>query len=208
MGLHSLILVSGGAESSPISQATSTPATPTATATSAPSAHTSSPASQGQKLNVGAIAGGVVGGVALIGIIAGLIAFIIMRRRKSSVSTPSTYIAYGSPQTVMNDADMKYNSTIPGKLYVSSAGYHWFLNTILIIGLVQDPNDPTTFPSNGYNIGPNDPSSFPSDPSYSPYSGGSPQPGVAPTITGNATLVGGNTPIPTRATHYTGAPEL
>jgi hypothetical protein len=80
------------------------------------------------------------------------------------------------------------------------------LISILIIGLVQDPNDPTTFPS-GFNNGhPNDGSVFHSDPvGYSTYSG-SPQ-GVPQTLTGNASLVSGM-PVPTRTTQYTGAPEL
>jgi len=174
----------GGTESSPIPQATSA-TTPVATSTS------SSVPGNGKKLNIGAIAGGTVGGVAFI-VLVGLIAFI-MRRRKSP-TTPSTtaYNPYGSPQ--MSGADMKYDSvptTPPGKIY--------------------DPNDPSTFPSFGPNpvsygsAMPNDPSTFASNPAtYSTYSG-SPQ-GVVPTNTGNATLVGGQVPV--RTTHYTGAPEL
>jgi hypothetical protein len=173
----------GGAESSPVPQPTGTSTTPSTNTT------TSSPTTR-KKVNIGAIVGGVVGGVAVIGIIAGLIAFMIIRRRKNSASNSSN--PYASPQTMMSDADMKYNSTpVPrvtsGKLY--------------------DPNDPTTFPSGYINGHPNDGSGFPSDPvSYSPYLG-SPQ-GVATTVTGNATLVGGAAPVPSRTTQYTGAPEL
>ena len=115
IGLHSLILVSGAPESSPVPQATSS-ANPLATSTSV--ANTS---------NVGAIAGGVVGGVAFIGVVAGLIAFTILRCRKRSAPTPSTHTAYTSLQNLnmMSDGN---NSTVPTmtsrKFYVSPAGHH------------------------------------------------------------------------------------
>ena len=88
-----------------------------------------------------------------------------------------------------------------------------------MIGLVQNPNDPSTFPSNS----PNDASAFQSDPAgYSTYSGSphSPQ-RVNTTFTGNTSL--GGTGSPQRVTpsltgnaslgstaraQYTGAPEL
>lgn len=54
--------------------------------------------------------------------------------------------------------------------------------------LTQDPNDPTTFPTNG-------------PVSYSPYSGP-----ITPTITGNTSAV--PVPAPAPRTQYTGAPEL
>jgi len=176
----------GGPESSPVPQATSA-TTPVATST-----HSSVPGN-GKKLNIGAIAGGAAGGVAFI-VLVGLIVFI-MRRRKSR-STPSTtaYNPYGSPQ--MSGADMKYDSTVP----------------TLTSGKIYDPNDPSTFPSFGPNpvsygsAMPNDASNFASNPAtYASTYSGSPQ-GVAPTNTGNATLVGGQVPV--RATQYTGAPEL
>ena len=112
------MLVSGGPESTPVPGATSSTAASTVTSVAS--------TSTGKKVNIGAIAGGAAGGVVLIGIIAGLTAFIIMRRRKASVSTPSTYTSYGSPQTMTND--VRYNSTgtttTSGRRYVSLAGYH------------------------------------------------------------------------------------
>jgi hypothetical protein len=169
----------GGPESSPVPQPSGTSTTPSAYTTT-------SVATPSKKVNIGAIVGGVVGGVAVIGIIAGLITFMIMRRRKNSASNSSTYNPYASPQTMTSDADMKYNSTpVP----------------IVTSGNLYDPNDPTTFPF-GYNNGyPNDGSVFPSDPvGYNPYLG-SPQ-GVTPTITGNATLAGGAAPVPYRTTQH------
>jgi hypothetical protein len=148
-------------------------------------------------VDIGAIVGGVVGGVSFVGIGSGLIAFIILRKRKRFATTPSTYTAYASPQTMMSEGEMKYNSTVPtmtsGKLYVSPV-QRASLICSYPDGLAQDPNDPSTFPSE-----------FPSDPvGYSTYSG-SPSQRVTPTITGNATLVA--VPVSAR-TQYTGAPEV
>jgi len=176
----------GGPESSPGPQATSsTTAKATATATAT---NTSVPGTS-KKLNIGAIVGGAVGGVAVVVLIVGLIVFLI-RRRKQTVTTPSTttFAPYASPQ--MSGADMSHSPTVP----------------TMASGRVYDPNDPSTFPSfpNPYGSAlPNDASNFPSDPvTYSTYSGSPHQ--VNPTITGNS-LAGAQVP---GRTHYTGAPEL
>jgi hypothetical protein len=177
-------MTAGGPESSPVPPATSATSATTAKAT----ATNTSVAGTSKKVNIGAIVGGVVGGIAVFVFVVGLIVFI-MRRRKKSVSTPSTttYAPYSSPQ--MSGADMNYNSTVP----------------TMTSGRIYDPNDPSTFPSYPNHYGsalPNDASDFPSNPvTYSTYSG-SPQ-GVNPTITGNS-LVGAHVP----RTQYTGAPEL
>ena len=137
IGLHSLILVSGGPESSPVPQATSTastasttPASPNPNSTPDNSTPNSVSATS-HKLNVGAIAGGVVGGVAFVGILAGLIAFSVLRyRRRSVLTSPSTNNANALLQPMMSDGEMRYNATVPamsnvsmtsspGKLYVS-----------------------------------------------------------------------------------------
>ena len=106
-------MVSGGPESSPVPQATSTSSTIT----------------HSTKVNIGAIVGGVAGGIVVLVAIGGLIAFIIMRRRRASAPIfPVTNNAYTSPQNLMSGLD-NYNSPVPstmtsGRLYVSSARYH------------------------------------------------------------------------------------
>ena len=121
-------LVLGGPESSAVPGATtSTTPSPFITPISTPigTSTFTSVAAPSNKVNIGAIVGGTVGGVAFIGILAGLI-FIILRRRKTSSS--STYSAYASQQQpMMSDMDMKYNSAVPtmsGRVYVSPAGCH------------------------------------------------------------------------------------
>jgi hypothetical protein len=128
----SAAMVAGGPESTPVSGPTG-PTTPAITSTSTPTS--SSAAATSQKLNVGAIAGGAVGGVAFVGIIGALIYFATMRRRRPSVPTPSTYTAFASP--MMSDGDMKYNSAVP----------------TMTSGKIYDPSDPSTFPSDpvGYS---------------------------------------------------------
>ena len=113
-------MVSGGPESSSVPQATSsTVLIPTSNSNSVATSN---------NLNVGAIAGGVVGGVFFIGIVGGLIVFTIRRRGKRSALPPSTYTPYASPQTMISDVDMKY-SAIPtmtsGKIYVSPASLNF-----------------------------------------------------------------------------------
>ena len=106
-------MVSGGPESSPVPQATSTSSTIT----------------HSTKVNIGAIVGGVAGGIVVLVAIGGLIAFIIMRRcRASAPIVPVTNNAYTSPQNLMSGLD-NYNSPVPstmtsGRLYVSPAHYH------------------------------------------------------------------------------------
>ena len=106
-------MVSGGPESSPVPQATSTSSTIT----------------HSTKVNIGAIVGGVAGGIVVLVAIGGLIAFIIMRRcRASAPIVPVTNNAYTSPQNLMSGLD-NYNSPVPstmtsGRLYVSPACYH------------------------------------------------------------------------------------
>jgi hypothetical protein len=181
-------ITAGGPESSPVPQATSTTSATTANATATATATNTSVAGTSKKLNIGAIVGGVVGGIAVFVLAAGIIVFM-MRRRKQSASTPSTttYAPYSSPH--MSGADMNHSSAVP----------------TMTSGRIYDPNDPSTFPSfpNPYGSAlPNDASHFPSDPvTYSTYSG-SPQ-RVNATVTGNSL----GSQLPGR-TQYTGAPEL
>ena len=117
-------MVSGGPESSPVPQATSTSSK--ATVTSSVPTHTAAPS---KKVNIGAIVGGVVGGIAGLIALGGLIAFAVIRRRRRSVPiVPVTNNGYTSPQNMMSGLD-SYNSSVPttvtsGRLYVSPAGYH------------------------------------------------------------------------------------
>ena len=163
-----LILTSGGPESS---------AVPQATTSSTPIASSTSPATS--KSNAGAIAGGVIGGVAFFGIVAGLVTFIVLRRRKRSSSsglTPSTYSSVGSPGMGYADGSNFPASMGPGKVYVSLVEFPQYLSDN---HLAQDPNDPSTFPTSD-SLG------------YSPYS-------ASPALTAN--------PAAAR-TQYTGVPEL
>ena len=122
--LHSLILVSGGPESSPVPQATSTKTT----VTTSTSTNTAAPS---KKVNIGAIVGGAVGGIAVLVAICGLTVFIIIRRRRASApNVPVTNNAhtYTSPQNLMSGLD-NYTPPVPstmtsGRLYVSPACYH------------------------------------------------------------------------------------
>ena len=125
IGLHSLILASlaGGPESSSVPQATSSSIAIVVTSTSTP---TSVAATKSKKSNVGAIVGGVVGGLAFLGIAVGLIAFVILRGRKRSAPTTSTYsaVAVTSPELMMSNGYHSTISTMPsGKIYVSPVGW-------------------------------------------------------------------------------------
>jgi hypothetical protein len=71
-------------------------APPTATSTTIVTA-TSTPIAQSSKLNAGAIAGSVVGGVVFLGIVAGL-AFMQGRKFRPSHPAFSKYYAYGRDQ--------------------------------------------------------------------------------------------------------------
>lgn len=138
-------MASGGAESTPVPQATSTSAGATATGTSALANSPSTPtfvgsSSSSKKVNAGAIAGGVVGGVVFLAIVGGLIALILLRRRKNlqTARIPSTYTPSGKADSAMAYGDMTYNNVVPTsmtptKVYVSPVGHHRFSTTILTI---------------------------------------------------------------------------
>jgi hypothetical protein len=210
--LHSLILASGGPESSSVPQSTSSPTIhTTAASTSAP---TTVATASSKKSIVGPIVGGVVGGIALLGIVAGLIAFICMRNRKRSTPIPSTY---ASPQTMMSDVDMKYGSTNPmsmasGKLYVSPVQRGSSISQCTHPDdLAQNPNDPTTFPA-GYSPYPDSPGSTPQQlntmTGNSLVSHGGMPVGSMPMPVGGMPMPVGGMPMPVRPTQYSGAPEV
>lgn len=89
--------------------------------------------------NAGAIAGGVVGGVVGLGIIAGVV-FWLLRRRNAQRNTvvpvnPSSDPLTPPPMSYVGGSNMDYPTTPPPKLY--------------------DPSDPSTFPSSPANSGSN-----------------------------------------------------
>ena len=98
IGLHLLILASGGPESTPAAVITTSVtilrlsstviATSTTTATLTTATATSTPIARSSKLNTGVIAGGIVEGVVFLGIVAGL---AFMRHRKSKPSQPAPF---------------------------------------------------------------------------------------------------------------------
>jgi len=115
-GLHLLILASGGIESSPAPQSATATATSTSTVRS------------GSNSKVGAIAGGVVGGVVFLALL-GVLIFLILRRRKQSAPVPSTYNSVASPEPAMGYNEVKYNNLVPssaapGKIYVSPVKHY------------------------------------------------------------------------------------
>ena len=121
-------MVSGGPESSPVPQATSTKTT----VTTSTSTNTAAPS---KKVNIGAIVGGAVGGIAVLVAICGLIVFIIIRRRRASapnVPVTNNAYTYTSPQNLMSGLD-NYTPPVPstmtsGRLYVSPACYQLIID--------------------------------------------------------------------------------
>ena len=102
IGLHSLILVLGGPESSHVPQSTSSTNPITTSIPTSVASTTTIVAATSEELNVGAIVGGVIGGVAFIVILifAGVVGvFIFLRRHNRYATTPSTY----TPVAIVND---------------------------------------------------------------------------------------------------------
>ncbi|KAF8163453.1 hypothetical protein B0H34DRAFT_795165 [Crassisporium funariophilum] len=133
----------------------------------------------GSKVNAGAIAGGVVGGIVGLAVIAGLVFWLLRRRRQTS-----------SPSSAQDHV-------LPSQTPMSYAGTGGTYAPTSMTPKIYDPNDPTTYPSNDH-----------SPAGYNPYTP-SPdlhqqQPYVAPNFTGTTVQ---STQPPSRP-HYTGAPEL
>ncbi|KIM45559.1 hypothetical protein M413DRAFT_442230 [Hebeloma cylindrosporum] len=170
---YTLAQAAGGSDSIAIPQATSTPSTRSSSSTS--------------KTNVGAIAGGVVGGVAGLALIAGLV-FWLLRRRKNASSQPTPGIYDPQPLTSAEKPVMATTGTgSTGTAFISTP-----------LPKPYDPNDPTTFPAYpAQNYAGMNPPSTPQQPVYPnnvnhPYFPSSPQMPLGP---------GGHT-------RYTGVPEL
>ncbi|KIM47549.1 hypothetical protein M413DRAFT_439213 [Hebeloma cylindrosporum] len=169
-----LAQAAGGSDSTAVPQATGS-TTPTT------STH---PSSSKNKTNAGAIAGGVVGGVVGLAAIAGIVIWLLGRRKNaSSRPTPGTYdpqpfTSYEKPAMGTMDTSntgTAFVSTPPPKLY--------------------DPNDPSTFPSHVAQsyTGTTNTSSAPQQPLY-----------PNPNFPANQQI----RPGPGGHSQYTGAPEL
>ncbi|KAG8217877.1 hypothetical protein J3R82DRAFT_6043 [Butyriboletus roseoflavus] len=122
-------------------------ATPTVSAPLTGSPSTSSTASPMSSSNTGAIAGGVVGGVVGVALIAGVVVFFVMRRKRSQ-SPPLAEFA-GRPTSSVypspgyTDVTAFAPQMAQPKLYVSGANP---LKTCRLT-ILQDPSDPSTFPT-------------------------------------------------------------
>jgi len=158
---------------------------PSATSSSAAVSSTSSGSN-----NIPAIVGGVIGGVAFLGILAILIVFFLLRskrKRKSQNYKPSSQQSPKMAFTPNTTASLIPSTMSPPPGSLGSAGKFY------------DPNDPTTYPSN----------------LFSPYQQQSPSlnQNVTPDYTGNSaphSLPPQTMPQNTggRPPQYTGVPEL
>ncbi|KAF8204006.1 hypothetical protein BJ912DRAFT_1137911 [Pholiota molesta] len=138
-----------GPESTALPQPTSATNTAVPTSSTGSNGSTATGQKSKKKSNAGAIAGGVVGGIAALAIIAGLAAWLVSRSRRQQRSPPIAFdeklmVSDGSP----NEAATLANTPAP-KLY--------------------DPNDPSTFPGNNGSFGTSMYSSVPSPAANSGY---------------------------------------
>jgi hypothetical protein len=175
--------------------------------------NTSPPTGGAKKTNVGAIAGGVVGGVVALGIIACLIFFFVIRKKKQEPVPKPAYEPVLPPQTPMTHTDHSFTGTggagsqYPLAMSPPPPGISPPLPGMSpppgAPGRIYDPNDPSTFPvleqhTGGYNPYPGTP-----EPQMhqSPYAQN-----VTQHYTGNSQQHA--TPPPPSRPTYTGAPEL
>ncbi|KAF9459981.1 hypothetical protein BDZ94DRAFT_1267131 [Collybia nuda] len=141
-------------ESTPVQQATTTSARGFTTGIPG---HTAPAQDSGsKKSNAGAIAGGVIGGLAFLAIVGGLM-FWLVRRRRRTLGKPITAPAPMSPPT------SQYVDYNPVSLYPAPSPS---------LQKPYDPSDPNTFPT---------PSPVPYSPVTLPYQTGTPPPGSVTT---------------------------
>lgn len=93
------------------------PATPTPT-----SSQSSPPSSGGSSTNVGAIAGGVVGGVVVIALIGAGILYVLYRNKKGNNAAPSAPAGYAPPPGVSDATAYQANEAKP--VGVQEGGYY------------------------------------------------------------------------------------
>jgi len=142
-----------GAPESSASASTPTGITSSASAGSISSAYHTSTASgssntpvsgntAAKKSNVGAIAGGTVGGVVVLGLIAALVAFLVVRKRNATKSVTPSADGYGKTPLNSPPPMSQQHSTYDGNpVYADNLAY-----AERPIPRVYDPSDPSTYP--------------------------------------------------------------
>jgi hypothetical protein len=190
------------------------------TSTSSRSPHRPFPPSnsgKGSKKNIPAIVGGVIGGLVALGLIGALITFFVLRSKKRKQraqgynsgfqQSPNMAFTPNTTASLIPPRCHRLLALLAGFMYVTWS--HLFSVADFVL---QDPNDPTTYPSTdpssahgSYNMytGPADPYR-----QHSPFN-----PNLAPNYTGNSAQNYGPpqtmpAPHPTGRSLYTGAPEL
>jgi len=122
--------------------------------------------SSSKKVNAGAIAGGVVGGLAGLAIIGGLIAFLVMRNRRSQTAPSAAYmdtkVPVAAPPPMTTYAPSSYAPGSPGSYAPGSPvpysvppstttspppGSQYSTEPFLAQQRPYDPSDPSTFPT-------------------------------------------------------------
>lgn len=163
--------------------------------------------------NTGAIAGGVVGGVLGLALIAGLIFFFLRRRNQGKRVPPSAAIyekaPLGSPPTSPPPHTLTYGDGSTTYQHTGNSG-----------GVPQppvyNPDNPSTYPTEGsFNHGYSGqvyPAGGPAQPGYQDSHASQSHNILPPTFTGHTnvsgTTFGNHSTTPSHPTRYTGAPEL
>jgi len=134
----------GGSQPTGTMTSSTAAASPAYTSTAFDSSSTTpSPASgntaPAKKSNVGAIAGGAVGGVVVLGLIAGLVAFLAVRKRRASKSVSSPADGYMNSPPPTSQQSMYSSPTYKSNIDNPAYGEHAALR-------VYDPSDPSTYP--------------------------------------------------------------
>ncbi|KAH9992128.1 hypothetical protein BJV77DRAFT_453678 [Russula vinacea] len=134
-----------------VSASTTGPVSPHSTVPDKFSSGTPAPTHTGSSTNVGAIAGGVVGGVVAISIAAAAIVFFFMRRQRPQA--PSAAVpGVGPYQQPMDEIQRPLTDY---ETYTSSVPASSLPGTPIVPMRLYDPSDPTTYP--GYQGPPQSP---------------------------------------------------
>ncbi|PPQ89162.1 hypothetical protein CVT25_006534 [Psilocybe cyanescens] len=181
-----LAQAAGGPESTSIPQSTSSSSTGSTPSNGAPSDQNG-----GKKSNAGAIAGGVVGGIVGFALIAGLVFWLLQRKRRSSPASSVYAPAMGSQGAMASQNPM----SLTGSSYPSTPAPK-----------VYDPNDPSTYPTDLPQTGGFNPYNSSSGFASSAEHHNQPYPTHAsPNFTGNSAQ---NSIVQPSRPQYTGAPEI
>lgn len=149
------VAAQGAPESSALPSATSATASgSSSTATNGDP--TTAPASSSKKSNVGPIVGGVIGGVGGAAILAGIIAFFVLRHRRKARAAPSaafmpapTAPDYVPQSPAPYNSEKPYDPSVPygAPVFAGTPPPTSTMNTSMPSMAVYDPNDPSTFPT-------------------------------------------------------------